>query len=298
MIITKEEIMKKENGELITLPLLIKDYTTATTKTGSPYFNGTGESKGQILFKVWSGELYDKMLNTSYRGKVINCTAKVNIYNGITSLVLEGVEESNVSATELQDTPYNSESLWGKLTGVLRKEMSDNAYGIYNTIMEDYEEDFKYEVAALKNHDNFVGGLLAHTYKMVVVLNFSLKMYKGIYEGIDTDLLYLAVALHDIGKVKEYSNGAPSEINFASHHITGVEIIATHKDLIISKFGEQWYYRLLSVITQHHGEWGEPPRTVEALIVHNIDYYESQMQLINQALPLTDKTQIGKFKVS
>lgn len=297
MIITKDEILKKVNGESLKLSLLIKDYSSAVTKTGSPYFNGIAESKGTIPFKVWSGELYDRMAQVSYKGVVVDCTAEVNYYGNQISLILKDIKESEVSALELQETPYDSEALWLKLNGVLQKNMSEKAYEIFQKIITPYEDLFKVEVAASKMHDNFVGGLLAHSYKMVVVLNYALKMYKPIAETLDSDLLYLAVALHDVGKVREYSNGALSEISFAGHHITGVEIISAQRDLIIGVFGEEWYYRLLSVITQHHGEFGEMPRTVEALLVHNIDMFESQMQLLSQNFPLGDYTQVGKFRI-
>ena len=297
-IMLKEEITKLQNGTEITLPLLIKEYTTGTTKNGSPYFSGVAESKGSIPFKVWSGSVYEKMNTTSYRGKVVLCEATVNIYNGTFALILNTVKSiEGYSAVDFLDTPYDTESFYNKLMSLMKANVSEIGYSLYEEILSEYLERFKVEVAAVNYHDNFVGGLLAHTYKMCVVLNYSLKMYKTIAESVDKDLIFLAVALHDIGGTVEYSNGSLSEVSYAGHHVAGVEAIVLHRGKIIATYGEKWYYRLLSVITQHHGEFGETPRTVEAVIVHNIDMFESQMQLMNQSLPIKEYTQIGKFKV-
>lgn len=298
-IMLKEELLKLQNGTEITLPLLIKEYTTGTTKNGSPYFSGVAESRGSVPFKVWSGGVYEKLNTTSYRGKVVLCEATVNIYNGTFALILNTVNSiEGYSAVDFLDTPYDTESLYDKLMSLLKANVSETGYSLYEEILSNYLERFKVEVAAVNYHDNFVSGLLAHTYKMCVVLNYSLKMYKTIAESIDKDLIFLAVALHDIGKTVEYSNGSLSEVSYAGHHVAGVEAIVLHRGKIIANYGEKWYYRLLSVITQHHGEFGETPRTVEAVIVHNIDMFESQMQLMNQSLPIKEYTQIGKFKVT
>lgn len=295
MIITKNQILGMSNGEILTLPLLIKDYSESLTKTGMPYFNGVCEAKGVLPFKVWSGEVFNRLKAESYRGLVLECKVEVNVYNSQLSLIIKDFKESTISPVELSETPYGTESIYQKFNTLLKKNMSEDGYSVLQNILNPWSESFKVEVASSSNHDNFVSGLLAHTYKMLVVLGYSLKIYKNIAEVANKDLLFMAVTLHDIGKVREYHNGGRSELFFAGHHAMGVDMVAFNREKIISTFGDEFYYRLLSVITQHHGQFGEPPRTLEAYLVHVIDMFESRMQMLNQNLPIQGQVRIDGF---
>lgn len=296
-IVPKEELIKLLNGEEVEITVLIKDYTVGNTKNGGKYLNGSCESKGVIPFKVWSGGTLDEMLNKSYRGKVVDCKADINIYNGSFGLILKEIKESNVSPLELAEKPYDSEAMWKRLNKILKDNMSDVGYTTACKVLEEVEEPFKSEVAAVSFHDNVFGGLLAHCYKMCLVLGYSLKMYKNIGNSCDKDLLYFGVLLHDIGKIKEYSNGSRSEVYFGGHTAFGVEYVSSFKDQFLLQYGEEWYYRLISIISQHHGEFGEAPRTKEALFIHYIDMFESKVQMLNQTLPIEDQVYIDKFRI-
>ena len=63
-----------------------------------------------------------------------------------------------------------------------------------------------------------------------------------------------------------------------------------HKDLIVEKKGEQFFNQLVSILSQHHGEYGERPRTVASYVVHLIDCLEANLTTINSMLEGVDST--------
>lgn len=86
-----------------------------------------------------------------------------------------------------------------------------------------------------------------------------------------------------MGKVVEYSEGSISEIGkLVSHRTIATEILARKRKAIESAYGIEWYYRLMSILAQHHGEYEEKPRTKDSLIVHFVDMLEANMTSLDQ----------------
>ena len=140
------------------------------------------------------------------------------------------------------------------------------------------------EFAAVWHHDNCKAGLLAHTTKVVRMASL-IRMYPEITKKISPDVLFIGCALHDIGKVYEYGLGAVTdEGKVLSHHTFGVLFCASHKKDIVEALGRDGYRLLLSIIEQHHGEYGERPRTVAAYVVHRLDMLESVLTSVNTLL--------------
>ena len=77
-----------------------------------------------------------------------------------------------------------------------------------------------------------------------------------------------------------------------SHHTFGVMLCTKNEDLIVSALGKEGYYTLLSVIEQHHGEFGERPRTVAAYVVHLIDSVEAKLSTIESMIGESNGAQI------
>lgn len=127
-----------------------------------------------------------------------------------------------------------------------------------------------------------------------------MKLYPNINKVVDNDLFALGATIHDIGKIYEYTNGVIEGNGLLVSHTTfGVEMLSKNKDFIVSLKSEEFYYRLLSIIQQHHGEFGEKPRTVEAYLVHMADYMESSFQAIEESYEKGIRTvSIHDFKLN
>lgn len=306
-ILVRDELIKKSDGEFVKGFVLIKAYTKQPTKTGGSYIGGSLEAKGSMQFKVWSNaDCFDDMDKYDYQERVCFVSGKVNVYMGAYSLVLETCrvvdeESEGVSKSEFYEEKYSATAFWNNLMGTVKKNTTEDGFSIVEEVLnESVRERFCEEFAAVGHHDNCRSGLLAHTAKAIKIATV-LKMYPSIMERVSSDLLFVSMAIHDVGKIREYNNGViSSEGKFISHNISGIMILEEHKERIIELKGESFYIELCSIVATHHGEYGEVPRTIASYIVHLIDCFESNLTSVNQLLEVTEKDNqitIGSMKL-
>lgn len=302
-----ENIMKAADETPVTGLVFIQNYGTQPQKNGGQYIAGNLQAKGQVPFKVWSSNYtegaYQKMLNEDYSDSVCRVAGKVNLYGGIVSLIITDIEKENeegYSKFDFMEDVYNANEWWLKMLSVLQKNCSPTAVSMFEKIVAPIKDNFMMEYAAVFHHDNCKSGLLAHTTKLLRIANL-VKMYPALMGRISPDLLYIACALHDVGKVFEYSNGVVSERGrVLSHHTFGVLYLVDKKDLIVSSMGEDFFYNLLAVIEQHHGEYEERPRTIAAYVIHKLDALDSNLTSLNTLIEkgkATDQIQYDGFRL-
>lgn len=138
--------------------------------------------------------------------------------------------------------------------------------------------------AATRNHHVRIGGLLQHSLNIVMICDQISKI--KIFENLDRDVLIASALLHDIGKIKSY------DLEDASFQITidgaledhigiGVQILNDYFAMI-KDFPQSIKSQIMHVVLSHHGlkEWGSvvQPKTLEAIIIHNIDRLEAQAE--------------------
>lgn len=178
----------------------------------------------------------------------------------------------------------NARELNGKVNQILRNRVTPDALLVVGAILKgDIANRFASEFAGMHMHDAEPVGLLHHTTKMMEILDLVMFQHKNF--GLDSngvDLMYTGVLLHDIGKILELKNGLYTDIAIATHRFLGAEMIMEHKNFIIEKYDTLFYYNLISIITQHHGQYEERPRTIYSYIIHLIDNLEAQMTIIDE----------------
>ena len=145
--------------------------------------------------------------------------------------------------------------------------------------------------AAVRNHHDFLHGILHHSLSMVhliesIVLN---------YNDLDKDLLICGALLHDIGKIVELSGPVGTvytkEGLLLGHLLIGVEIVSKVGEEI--KMDKEKLLLLKHLIASHHGklEFGAIalPQTREAFILASVDDFDAKMMAIDKALANTEK---------
>lgn len=294
-MLVRDKLVKQAEGTLIKGYVLISGYQLNPQKNGGFYISGTLQAMGTIPFKVWSStvgdSLYAKMTGNEslFKGSICYVEGKVDRYGGNFSLVLnEGRvidgEDVGLKESDFLEDVYDVGAFWQSLIGVLKKNCSEKAVTMFERVISEVKERFMTEFAAVWHHDNCKAGLLAHTTKVVRMASL-IRMYPEIAKKISPDVLFIGCALHDIGKIYEYRMGAVStEGKVLSHHTFGVLFCVSHKDEIVEALGLDGYHLLLSIIEQHHGEYGERPRTVAAYVIHKLDLLESVLTSINALL--------------
>ena len=93
-----------------------------------------------------------------------------------------------------------------------------------------------------------------------------------------------ANAVKYVGKIFEMRDGTYQPYSFLSHRGLGLEYLTEFKGLIEADYDEEFYYMVCSVVLQHHGEYGEFPKTLCAMLVHFIDETEANLTGINDTL--------------
>lgn len=279
------------NGDAVSGILLLKDVVRATTKNGKPFFHGSVCSGTDVSFKAWDNSEAFKMLEREdLAGKVVYISGNWNEYMGVFSIILDTVmtnaELVAIDPMNFIESKYNIDAYWSGLQNIMKSTLTEKGMLLANKFLFENEEvanAFKVEFAAKSHHDNCKAGLLAHTYKVCYLMQVTLNLYKDI---VDKDLVMLGVLLHDIGKIKEMHMGVYQPCSKVTHRFLGIEML--DKDLIVENYGEDWYYELVSIMLQHHGEWGDPCKTVSARLVNLVDEFEAKAMLIKQAVDISD----------
>ena len=281
----------------------IKDGTNGNYLIGSLMTT----DKCTVPYKVWnsSKDAYECMCDGSIAGKVCEIVGTVKEYNGkyidIKSCTI--VEDADIEP--YLEIRYEKEKYEKAFWQIIEQNVSENGKEVLEKILRSDEsvyERFTKEFAAKTFHDNCLFGLLGHTTKCLTILQFYLKVYPQLYkykgeenEQYLKDLLFIGMALHDIGKIQEMYYGVYQHRSIVTHRIIGLEMVFPYKDLIVEKYGEDWYDFLLSIIAQHHtGYNAEEAKTMPAMIVHLIDNLDSlSTNLVDQLRTDIKKNECG-----
>lgn len=300
-ILTKEQLNGLNAGQSVQGAVLMGKYTKKLTSGGKPYYDGYFQSMGaKCFFKCWSqSSAFTTLDNSDIMGKPIVAQFNTQDYQGSVSIVLDTVVVlDNVDPSVFLEVRYDANAYMQALETLVKGNVSEKGFNIVQKILftEPLKTKFMLEFAATSHHDNCKSGLLAHTFKVVNMTVWLLQMYPsyimrknantGVLEPNQDikDLIVISALLHDIGKTVEMNMGVYQPESIVTHNYLGTEFIAEYKNEIIENYSLDWYYNLIAVIQQHHGEWGARPKTVYAYIIHQIDNLEAKMENLGEAL--------------
>lgn len=298
-IITREMLQSVKGGTLVRGVCYISDYQTLLTKNKKEYIQGTLMSGMNVPFKAWnSSSAFTAFKNENYNGVIAYISGTGDDYGGSVSIIIDEVQAvSGFTVDQFLLEKYDIKAYWDALKYFVQQRVTEKGYKLLDTILfsnEALAERFKLEFAASRQHDNCKGGLLAHTYKVVTFVGAILGTYNSVHRGNSdfTDITYIGAVLHDLGKVREIKLGV-YEDNPCTHPFLGAEMVYPYREQIVAAYGERWYYTLLSIITEHHGVYGEPCKSIPSYIVHTADMLDSRMTAIGQKLEdVTDVQQV------
>lgn len=254
------------------------------------------DKSGDIEAKLWTVTKDDmKILKPEIivwvKGDVINYRGrkqmKVNQFRLATA-------EDGVKTQDFVDgAPLSPNEIQDELSHFILEIENAHLQRITRHLLKKYQDKFFTYPAASSHHHNFAGGLSYHVLTMLKIA----KSLCDIYPLLNRSLLYSAIILHDIGKVRELSGPVATtytvEGNLLGHiSIASDEVAETAKELGIDS---EEVMLLRHMILAHHGkmEFGSPklPHLKEAEILFFIDNIDAKMNMFDKAFKKTEKGQ-------
>lgn len=284
---TANQIISEQTGDGI---VLLKDISKGLTGTGKPKFSGTLSNIDEIRFNVWNNSCAFDFLESNIdqvSGRIIWVYYTISKYGLVISNMtfVDGYDPE-----EFISHKYDQKQLNEDFMDALRNSnCSVSAKALLASILHMNSQDhfcirFGTEFAALSYHDNCRSGLLAHTTKCLRIYNGLKNNYSFLNDRTHNDLMVIGLTIHDMGKVFEMNNGVYQAHSYITHRGLGLEYLFEYKDMIINLFDEEFYYMLASIILQHHGDYGENPKTIYSLLIHKIDDIEATFTSIDDLL--------------
>ena len=236
---------------------------------------------------------------------------KLNSYNGEDNLQLIIKEYSLPSKDDKIDesdlykvSPIDPEIVYNRIIEIINTQIEDESYKtICNKIYDSYKEKLINWPAAQIKHHNYKGGLLWHTYRMLLMaINAT-----NVYTNINKSLLLAGTALHDIGKLYEFDINKCGKVEdytlegkMLGHLMLGtMTIINTIKSNKI-EISKEKKLLLEHMITAHHGklEWEtiKKPEIIEAYILHMLDKLDADLEQIQTSLEKVDNNRFATNK--
>lgn len=276
-----------ENGAVRGLACL-KGIKINTGSNGKPYAMGqVSVPSGSADFRIWGAP-------ACMDDGVYAIDAKWHEYKGSWQLNISSFTKVDGDPADYEYAPYDVQLLGERANRIVADRVSPDGRRLLNLLIHgngdvpDLDSEFKSAQAAISHHDNVRGGLFAHSYKTLHFLAAILDC--GLYPGIPCDnqsfrdIVLVGGLMHDIGKTIEYDGSSMSGVGkILSHRIIGAERVILMRGDIIPLIGEEGYERLLAVMMQHHGEFEETPRCIEAYIVHLADSLDTKLTTLSEA---------------
>lgn len=259
----------------------VKSYIRKASRNNKPYFDvELSDASGSIKAKIWSDDFAG--CETVTERDVVQVNGTVEDFNGPQLKITNLKKTLDFDLADLQEkTKFDIDKMYADIESTIKNLQNPHLKKLCENIFSaDFAKKFKTWPAAYKLHQNYVGGLLEHTWEMIKMS----AVLKDHYPKINMDLVNVGIILHDVGKVEEYTIG--TTIGFTDkgkllgHIYLGAEIVkhAAHKDMPKELLDE-----VLHIILSHmgHQEFGAPtvPMTAEAMAVFVMDYASARINM-------------------
>ena len=283
------------DGEQILRFFELRTKTLRKTRGGQIYLDlKLGDSSGEISAKLWP-EALQKWGEGFDLGDIVKVEGRVEIFRDRIQLVVDKIrkaEESEVSdiSTIIRTTECNVDEVFDQMVQLAETIKPGELSNFVLEILERVCDQFKSAPAAKIIHHAYRGGLIEHTWSVVLKVLAILETEPK----IDRSIAISGAILHDIGKLQEISAGTRSgtiEGRLIGHVILGATFLK-NVALELGLENEPWLVELEHILLSHHGEpeFGAPvrPFTREAILVHFVDNLDSRLKIMDEALESVD----------
>ena len=259
-------------------------------KDGSPYFDLLLQDKsGLIRARIWDNiEMLSKKFDVGNPVAIKGSTYKYgnSIFIKIKNINIASIDKyakyGFSSSDLLPSAKKAAKQLWIHLNKQIDKISKIHLKQLIKTILSDHKKKFQIYPASISYQYNYQSGLIEQTVSLIKISKILGKHYK-----VDTDLLLTGACLHQIGKLYSINMGF-SKLKSNERSLVGNAILS--RDIVnnyikkIKCFPNEDKIKLEHLILSYQGrkEWQSPvePQTLEAVLLHTINYMDSHVNVI------------------
>ena len=277
-----------EQGMELKELFLVKYIAEGHGRDGKGYLNVILSDKtGQVEARMWSN--YELALMSIKPGDLAEVVGKGNRYQKKLQIIIKSLKKSSFKGP-LEDFTAGTKKDVAKMREGLNSiiDSLDDYYikHLLQIVLSDplISDRLNTWFAGKSVHHAYQGGLLEH-----ILSCASLAQSLSPHYGVNRNYVVAGAILHDLCKVHELSSGPvvdyTMEGKLVGHLVKGVELIERFSRKI-PDFPCDLKLHLKHIVVSHHGEteYGSPkvPSTLEAALVHYIDYLDSKMAALKE----------------
>jgi 3'-5' exoribonuclease len=287
----KQFIKDFQRGQTIRTAVLLKKKEVGKTKDNKPYLKlEFADNSGMIEGRLWNDA--ESAQRGVEIGDVVMIDGGVDAWKDILQVRVDLIRRAAADEYQLADMLRSAENipaLFEKTKSILRKNIQNRWVAL---LVKEFLDDaplmerFQRAPGARSWHNAYVGGLLEHTYEVMVIVEKMMELYPQAMR----DIAIVGAFLHDIGKIVEldpYSFEYTAVGGLIGHLPAGFEIMS-EKIKAISGFPDEIALQLKHIILAHHGEYEQQspvlPKTLEAIIVYHADELVSQANAVKEIM--------------
>jgi len=281
-----KKIKQLQAGDSVQSFFLVKAAESKTGSNNKSYLDLTlVDQTGDINAKIWDRSAED--LAQYVPNTLVKVRGSVNEWQNRLQLKIDKIRVATVNddldiGEFVPVAPYSPEFMYAEIESYINKIKNNDMRIIVESIITANKEKLLLYPAAKQNHHAIRSGLMYH---IMTMLRMGEKT-SDIYVGLNKDLLFAGIILHDIAKTAEMNAselGIVSEYTIEGellgHIIQGIKMI--DKAAIMLGADPEVSLLLQHMILSHHYEpdFGSPKRPMipEAEILHYLDMIDARM---------------------
>lgn len=279
------KVSELKSGESINGIYILKNAELKVSANKKTYIDLIlSDNTGDVSAKWWDATEADfKPLMTN---KLYYVNARVDTWRDSLQLTigrmkLADEEDQNMIAEFVPSAPLAPDEMLEEIYAFTARIKDSEIRSVVMYLLEKKEKALMYYPAAKSLHHAIRSGLLYHIVRMLRCAD----AISNVYDGVNTDLLFAGVLLHDLAKIGELQANPlgiaeySKEGQLLGHIIMGVEEI----DRAGRETGASQDVLLLlkHMVVSHHyeAEYGSPkkPMFLEAELLHHIDMIDARV---------------------
>ena len=298
-----KKIKNLHPGDTVQSFFLVKAADCKITNNNKTYLDLTlVDQTGEINAKLWDhnaeeGPQYPP--NTLVKIKGITNEWQNRLQLKIDKIRVATEEDGLTISDFVPAAPYSPEFMYAEIESYIAKIKNQDMHNIVRSIVTANKEKLLLYPAAKQNHHAVRSGLMYH---IMTMLRMGEKASE-VYLGLNRDLLFSGIILHDIAKTAEMNAselGIVSEYTIEGellgHIIQGIKLIEQTAAMIGAD--QEVSLLLQHMILSHHyePEFGSPKRPMipEAELLHYLDMIDARMYDMGRVLGSVDEGQLSE----